>query len=140
MSKTQTPTNQRHAAKIKAEHDNYCYNFLRIWKRRYSQMKGRHEGRATNASHAEGKGLLSLDEFLEWCKHPDNLDTFIVHWMDWANNNFKLFWAPSIDRIDPHKGYTVDNIQWMPFAENCRKNNKSPIDHQNEVWPEDIDF
>lgn len=35
---------------------------------------------------------------------------------------------PSVDRIDPNKGYTPDNCRWVLFAINCFKNKFSDDD------------
>ena len=105
------------------------YNFVRIWGRRYNHMSLRAAGTTTNKSHAAGKEILSREEFMEWCKDKDNMDAFISMYFDWMQNDFALWYCPSIDRIDPEKGYTKDNIQWMVFSENCEKNHKDPITH-----------
>lgn len=113
--------------------ENRRYNFLRIWDKRYFHMKARHEGRASHYSHCEGKGLLSHEEFILWCKNFDNLNVFLAIYFDWASNGFNRWDSPSIDRIDSTKGYTADNIQWLSFANNCEKNHKDPITHQEMV-------
>lgn len=115
-----------------AEHRRY--NFIRIWQRRYSHMLARHEGRSTNSSHANGKGICTKEEFFAWCKHFDNLNEFLAIYFEWASLDFPLHAAPSVDRIDPTKGYTCDNLQWLSFEENCRKNNINPIDHSQGGW------
>lgn len=127
-------TDAQRQLKRKAELELMRYNFIRLWKRRHNSMLRRVEGRQTNKSHSEGKGIVSLEDFLAWCKSKDNLDEFLVLWSEWAEHDFKLWWAPSIDRIDSTKGYTIGNIQWMGFAENCKKNNRNPIDHSEEEW------
>jgi hypothetical protein len=98
------------------------YNFVRIWTKRYAHAKARHEGRATHYSHCEGKGLMSREEFFVWCKTPKNLDTFIALYFDWAMADFPLGLSPSIDRIDPTKGYVDGNLQWLTFDQNSEKN------------------
>jgi len=110
------------------------YNFIRIWQKRYAHMVARHEGRSTNSSGAQGNGICTKDEFFVWCKQIENLDTFVGIYYDWFNADFPLHLSPSIDRIDPSKGYTCDNLQWLSFEENCRKNNINPIDHSQGGW------
>lgn len=39
----------------------------------------------------------------------------------WVKNGFKFSDKPSIDRIDPYKGYTVENIQILSCSENRAK-------------------
>lgn len=114
--------------------ENRRYNFIRIWQRRYAHMLARHDGRSTNSSHAKGNGICSQDKFFEWCKTTTNIDMFMSLWYDWAMADFPLHLSPSIDRVDPHKGYTCDNLQWLSFEENCRKNNINPIDHSQGGW------
>lgn len=110
------------------------YNFIRIWQKRYAHMVARHEGRSTNSSNANGRGLCTSEEFFVWCKTIDNLDMFLALYYDWALADFPLHLSPSIDRINPERGYTCDNLQWLSFEENCRKNNINPIDHSQGGW------
>jgi len=106
------------------------YNFVRIWQKRYAHMLARQRGVASHQSQgALGKDICTHDEFMDWCKKFDNLNVFIAIYFDWAANGFQRWDSPSIDRIDPTKGYTLDNIQWLAYSENCIKNNKDPIDH-----------
>lgn len=111
--------------------DQRRYNMLRIWDKRYAHMLARQRGVASHQSNgALGKDICTKDEFIAWCKHFDNLQEFISIYFDWAANGFQRWDSPSIDRIDPTKGYTCDNIQWLSFAANCEKNNKDPITHK----------
>lgn len=116
--------------KLLWETEHRRYDFLRIWQKRYAHMKARHEGRATKHSHSEGKGIMDYDEFMQWCKTFDNLNIFLTIYFDWAANGFNRWDSPSVDRIDPTLGYIVGNIQWLPFSENCEKNHKHPITHE----------
>lgn len=106
------------------------YNFLRIWTKRYAHMLARHEGRSTNFSHSNGMGIMTREEFFAWCKQPDNLEVFLILYLEWVSGGFQLSLSPSIDRIYSDKGYVADNIQWMAFAENCEKNHKDPFTHK----------
>jgi hypothetical protein len=107
------------------------YNFVKIWQRRYTHMKARQEGRASHQSGgALGKPICTYAEFEAWCTDFKNLNVFLGLYFDWALNGFNRWDSPSIDRIDPAKGYTLDNLQWLPFSENCIKNNKDPITHK----------
>lgn len=98
------------------------YNFVNIWSKRYAHMKARHEGRASHFSHSEGKGLLSREEFFEWCKHPDVMVIFVAMYFDWMMAGFLRGLSPSIDRIDPGLGYVKSNLQWLTFDDNSEKN------------------
>lgn len=112
------------------ETDHRRYDFLRIWQKRYAHMLARAEGRATNRSNSNGKGIMSAEAFYEWCRDFDNFSVFLTIYFDWARNGFNRWDSPSIDRIKSDKGYFASNIQWLPFSENCEKNNKDPITHQ----------
>lgn len=116
------------------EADQRRYNMIRIWQKRYAHMVAREKGNATTRSNAEGKGIMSRQEFFEWCKDFDNLNVFIAIYFDWAFNGFNRWDSPSIDRIDSEIGYVAGNIQWLSYSENCKKNNINPIDHSEEEW------
>lgn len=120
--------------RLASQQEQRRYNFIRIWQKRYARMVARHEGRSTNSSGAAGQGICTADEFFVWCKQIENLDAFIAIYYDWFNADFALSYVPSVDRIDPTKGYTCDNLQWLSFEENCRKNNINPIDHSQGGW------
>lgn len=108
--------------KLAWETEHRRYNFVRIWGKRYAHMKARHDGRATHFSHCEGKGLLSREDFFEWCKDLNNLAVFLGIYFDWAQAGFPLGLSPSIDRIDPKQGYVIGNLQWLTFDQNSEKN------------------
>lgn len=120
--------------KLAWERDNRRFNMIRIWQKRYAHMVARHEGRSTNSSNSQGKGICSREDFFEWCKDFTNLQEFITLYFDWASEGFPLHLSPSVDRINSDKGYTCDNLQWLSFEENCRKNNINPIDHTEGGW------
>lgn len=126
-------TEEAHQRQIDRETTHRRYDFVRIWQKRYAHMKARHEGRSTNHSGSAGKGLMTQEEFFVWCMDLDNLSVFLGLYYDWVHASFSLWHSPSIDRIDSSGGYTADNIQWLGFAENCKKNNKDPITHQEMV-------
>jgi hypothetical protein len=119
-------------AKSLARQQIHCrYNMVKIWQRRYAHMKARQEGRATHqSSGALGKPICTYEEFEAWCIDFTNLQEFLTLYFEWALNGFNRWDSPSIDRKDPKKGYTVDNLQWLSFSDNCIKNNKDPIDHR----------
>ena len=97
-------------------------------------MKARANGKSTNSSNANGKKLMSKEDFFNWCKDIDNMNVFLGLYFDWMNEGFPLGLAPSVDRVDPNVGYIAENLQWLSFEENCRKNNINPIDHSEGGW------
>lgn len=118
--------------RINLRQQAHCrYNFIKIWQRRYAHMKSRQEGRASHQSNgALGKPICTPQEFEAWCMDFENLQVFLMLYFEWAMNGFNRWDSPSIDRIDPNKGYSLDNLQWLTFAENCEKNNKDPLTHK----------
>lgn len=85
-------------------------------------MKARHEGRSDHFSHCQGKGLISKEEFFEWCKDFDNFQAFLTIYFEWASEGFPNGLTPTIDRVNSKLGYTKDNIQWLSFNDNSLKN------------------
>ena len=123
-------TKEQRKKNLKYHEETRRYSFIRIWQKRYAHMKARHEGRATHPSNCQGRGLMSQEEFFAWCKDFANLQHFLTLYFDWAESGFSAWFSPSIDRIDPAKGYVADNIQWLSFADNTEKNNICPITHK----------
>lgn len=86
---------------------------------RHAKMRRRAAGRSkTQLYRATGKPIVSRDEFVAWgLAHPDYLR---LH-AKWVESDYVRRLSPSIDRIDPDKGYTLDNMQWLTVEENTRK-------------------
>lgn len=108
--------------KIAYETEQRRYNFVRIWQKRYAHMKARHDGKATHYSHCEGKGLMSREEFFNWCKTPEVMSVFLGIYFDWMQEGFPRGLSPSIDRINSKLGYVEGNLQWLTFDDNSLKN------------------
>lgn len=94
----------------------------RILSHRYSGIKSRVEGRATRRYYVEGKPMLTKQEFYSWYK--DRETEFMEIYKIWESNDYKNKFAPSIDRIDNKKGYTVDNMRWVTKSFNSSKGAK----------------
>ena len=88
---------------------------MRIYRNMLSRITG-----VQKAKHHlyEGKELLNKSEFYEWAR--DN-EQFIKLFMDYQQSGFDRKLAPSVDRIDSSKGYTLDNIEWVTHSENSRR-------------------
>lgn len=84
--------------------------------RTYHNMKQRVCGCRARGSWA-GKELLSSEEFYGWAlDHPD----FKQLYAEYLASGRELRLAPSIDRIDSQRGYTLDNMRWLTQSENSR--------------------
>lgn len=82
----------------------------------YSTMKARTKG----YGHTQYKDRLicTREEFKEkFIKDK----TFLNQYKIWQDNNFQRKFAPSIDRIDNEKDYTLDNIEFIPLSWNSWK-------------------
>lgn len=77
--------------------EKYCYNNLK-----------------QNSKRRKKSFTLTFDQFLQFCKKTD----YLV-------GKGKKKESYSIDRIDPNKGYDLDNIQVLTLSSNSRKGTKS---------------
>jgi len=87
----------------------------------YRDMKARVTGTkrgavADRSSHIYvGKPILPKDVFMQWARnHPD----FLTLYKRYVMNDFERRLAPSINRINSKKGYTLDNMEWMTSGQN----------------------
>lgn len=65
-----------------------------------------------------GRPIMPRDEFIAWgLAHPEYNKLYAA----WKHKNYEIGLAPSPDRINTSLGYTVDNIQRVTSAENCRR-------------------
>lgn len=117
--------NWRNKKEEKKEYDYYRHRFsiIRIFSSRYDGIKKRCTKHYKNQRYLKvyGSEFISKTEWLEWCYKDNNYKKFINIYNQWVQNNFERKYAPSIDRINSSKTYTVDNIQWLTFSENCKK-------------------
>lgn len=77
-----------------------------------------HKMKSRNIDKGYGELDFSLREFHEFSISKDD---FIVLYNAWVGTNFDKRFKPSIDRIDPFKGYTFDNMQWLFWKDNYYK-------------------
>jgi hypothetical protein len=59
---------------------------------------------------------------------------FLLQFKLWQKNKFQRKFAPSVDRIDNKKGYTLDNIQFISQSFNSKK------DCSNHLMVNDVFF
>lgn len=86
--------------------------------RLYRNMKSRITGVQKQKHHLySGKELLPKEEFYSWAfNNPIFENMFKVY----EDSGFSRKLAPTVDRIDSSKGYTLDNIRWVTHSENSR--------------------
>lgn len=88
----------------------------------YRNMKSRVEGVQKLKAHLyEDKELISKEEFKEWANSKEYQEMYQV----WKDSDFDRRLCPTVDRIDPTKGYTSDNMRWLTHSENSSLGAKS---------------
>ncbi len=66
---------------------------------------------------------MSKEDFIaRFYNDPD----FIRIWLDWQESGYDLRMAPSVDRVDPTRGYELDNLQILTNEANTLKGTMSP--------------
>lgn len=86
--------------------------------RTYRNMLSRVTGVLKNKSHLyKGKEILTKEEFYEWSL---NSEDFNLLFKNYLLSSFEPKKAPSIDRIDSTRGYSIDNLRWLSHSENSR--------------------
>lgn len=106
----------RDTRKIDAK--RYRTNPDRYLKHKYYMMRLRCLGKTNHHSY-DNKEILSFDEWMEW--NETVKEKFMELFNNWNKSGWDRNKAPSIDRIDNNKGYTVGNIQWITNRENTLK-------------------
>lgn len=87
--------------------------------RLYRNMKSRIEGIQKIKRHLySDKEILGKSEFYSWAK---SCQEFHYLYDNWKESNYSRKLTPSVDRINSSKGYTLDNMEWVTFSENCRR-------------------
>lgn len=85
--------------------------------RTYRNMVSRVTGVQWKKHHLyEGKDILSKEDFYKWSADSD---AFMQLFVEWSNLGYPRRLSPSIDRVNPDLGYTLDNMRWVPFYVNC---------------------
>ena len=91
--------------------------------RTYRNMKSRVKGIQKLKAHLyAGKSLLNKDDFYNWAMSDSR---FYELFNIWERSNYNRRLTPSIDRIDPDKGYFIGNIQWIEHWINSQKGSQS---------------
>lgn len=84
----------------------------------YRNMKSRVEGiQKRGYDHYFGKPILRREDFYTWALDSPDFNKLFEAWEE-ANYSRRL--TPSINRINPDEGYTLDNIEWITQSENSR--------------------
>lgn len=86
--------------------------------RLYRNMWSRVTGIQHKKAHLYlGLEILPKTDFYSWALAAES--EFWAMWREWQETGSQRL-VPSIDRIDPTRGYTLDNMRWLPQHENSR--------------------
>lgn len=69
-------------------------------------------------SKIQGPKLLDRDEFYKW-SFSSKVFKRLYH--TWVQSGYQMKLSPSVDRIDPCKGYVLENMEWVTHSENSRR-------------------
>lgn len=87
--------------------------------RLYRNMESRIKGIQKEKFHLyEGKELLSREEFYGWALNNQEFKNLFENY---KSNNYDRKLAPSVDRKNSEKGYTIDNMEFITMSENSRR-------------------
>jgi len=80
-------------------------------------MLQRVNGKNTRHPHLfKGKPILEREFFKTWSKnHPE----FLMLYKQWVMSRYNNKLTPSVNRLDSSRGYTIDNMEWVTFSQNC---------------------
>lgn len=91
--------------------------------RKYRNMLSRITGVQKKKYHLyKGLAILPKEKFYEWALNSDDFKILFINYKD-SEYDRKL--APTVDRIDPTKGYELDNMQWITHSENSRRTRRN---------------
>lgn len=91
--------------------------------RTYRNMLSRVKGILKHKAHLyEGLEILERKEFYDWAKNSEEFKTLFNIWVA---SDYAYRCAPSVDRIESDKGYTLDNMRWLPHWKNSQLGNYS---------------
>ena len=94
---------------------HYSKSYGGYLKRRWTKMARR----VKESPGYVGLPICTMEEFMRWAE-GSVYPTMFYAWKA-AGHPMKL--APTVDRIRPELGYTIENLQWLPYAANARKGN-----------------
>jgi hypothetical protein len=86
--------------------------------RLYRNMESRVTGIQWKKAHLyKGKEILPREDFYNWAKPNPK---FLTMFKTWTEKGYDRRLTPTVNRINPQKGYTLDNMEWLTHSENSR--------------------
>ena len=100
--------------------------------RLYRNMQSRVTGVQKLKHHLYfGKELLDRESFYTWAKTNT---TFLKLFEEWELDQYPRRTTPSVDRVNSALGYTINNMEWVVFHENCRRGSISKKLNKEKIW------
>ncbi len=85
---------------------------------KYTAMSKRVRGKDSRCAHImNGMDIISRSSFIEWAYEQPTLKRLFRQYKQ-SNWDFKI--CPTVDRIDPTRGYTFDNMRFITQSENAK--------------------
>ncbi len=110
---------QRTCNKVTHKYEKTEKGFLM---RKYRNMQSRVVGIQKKKAHLyKGLYLLPREVFYKWALGSPVFKQLFTAWKE-SNCDRKL--CPTVDRIDPQQGYSLDNMEWVTHSENSRRGSK----------------
>lgn len=116
MPKKQGICKNKGCRKKKAKGRAICHSCKAKKYREDNPVKSAYQNLRYNAKRRKKEFDLTFEQFEKLC-----VETEYIKKRGKSKDSY------SIDRIDPEKGYTIDNIRVISLAENSRKNNKKTM-------------
>lgn len=77
-----------------------------------------HKMNQRNIKNGYGRLSFTLNDFRSWAYTSEE---FLYLFDVWVQSGYSKKFKPSVDRKNPYKGYTFNNMQWMFWYNNYQK-------------------
>lgn len=84
----------------------------------HRQMRRRVTGTQLHWLRYIGFQVIDRDQFIEWSLKDKEFNKLYAAW---ERNNYEYKYTPSVDRLNPSFGYTLDNINWCTVSQNTKR-------------------
>jgi len=87
-----------------------------------SKRQKARDARRKGKSYWAGLPIIERDEFVKWATENPHFNRLFDAWE--ATGYIQRF-VPTVDRVDPTKGYIIGNMEWVMMSENSHRANVS---------------